>query len=340
LPWRACTSRPRIKRLVGSTRRPEQLGDLGGFAGMFAMPAGLVDPVLVSCTDGVGTKLLVAIAMGKHDTVGIDLVAMSVNDLLVTGASPLFLLDYVACGRLDPVVIEAIVRGIVDGCRQSGCALLGGETAELPGMYADGHYDLAAFAVGVVERAAILGPERVRDGDVVLALPSSGLHSNGYSLARRALLDPEHAALDLSDRLPGGDGMTVGEALLQPTKIYAAAFSALRSHVGAPLHAAAHITGGGLVENPPRVLPDTLAMELDLGAIPQPPVMAAIAAQGVAQSEMHRTFNCGVGMLLCVQPEAVTDVTAALASAGEHAIELGRVVPRRDDRPRVALSPT
>ena len=327
----------RIKRLVGSTRRPEQLGDLGGFAGMFAMPAGLVDPVLVSCTDGVGTKLLVAIAMGKHDTVGIDLVAMSVNDLLVTGASPLFLLDYVACGRLDPGVVEEIVRGIVDGCRQSGCALLGGETAELPGMYAEGHYDLAAFAVGVVERAAILGPDRVREGDVVVALPSSGLHSNGYSLARRALLDPEHAGLGLSDPLPGGDGETVGDALLVPTKIYAAAFSTLRGLAGAPVHAAAHITGGGLVENPPRVLPESLAMELDLGAVTRPRIMEAIAAQGVAESEMRRTFNCGVGMLLCVQPEAAGEVAAVLANADTPAIEVGRVVPRRDDRPRIAL---
>lgn len=327
----------RIRRLVATTRRPEQLGELGGFAGMFAMPAGLKDPVLVSCTDGVGTKLLVAIAMGKHDTVGIDLVAMSVNDLLVTGASPLFLLDYIACGSLDPAVVEQIVTGIVAGCRQSSCALLGGETAELPGMYAEGHYDLAAFAVGVVERAEIWGPDRVREGDVVVALPSSGLHSNGYSLARRALLDPAHAGLALGDPLEGGAGQTVGEALLTPTRIYAAEFDRLRGLAGRPVHAAAHITGGGLVDNPPRVLPEALGMELDLSTIARPPVMAAIAAQGVDEAEMQRTFNCGIGMLVVVDAAAASEVTAALATVDTPAPVIGRIVPRRADRPRIAL---
>ncbi len=319
----------RIKALVSSTRRPEQIDDIGGFAGMMSLPGGLADPVLVACTDGVGTKLLVAIAMDRHDTVGIDLVAMSVNDLLVTGAQPLFLLDYIACGRLSPDFVEQIIRGVVEGCRQSGCALLGGETAELPGLYADGHYDLAAFAVGVVDRAKTLGPTRVRAGDVALGLRASGLHSNGYSLARKALLDPAHAGLRLHDPLPSDPtGRSVGEALLTPTRIYEYAFGPLRRLVEAPLRGAAHITGGGLLENPQRALGDGLAVELDLSAVPCPPTMAAIAAQGVAPQEMLRTFNCGLGMVLYVAAEHEALVHATLRRVGEEAIPLGRVVPR------------
>jgi phosphoribosylformylglycinamidine cyclo-ligase len=318
----------RIRKLVATTRRPEQLSDIGGFAGLIGLPQGMTDPVLVSGTDGTGTKVLVAIALGKHDTIGIDLVAMSVNDLLVTGARPLFLLDYIACGKLDPAVVEAIVSGICEGCRQSGAALLGGEMAEHPGMHAPGHYDLAAFAVGVVERDGVLGPERVNEGDAVLALPSSGLHSNGYSLARRALLDPDYAGLSLAQPLPGGTGQTVGEALLEPTIIYEKAFAAIRALDGMPLVAAAHITGGGLVENPPRVLPETLAMELDLGGVKPSPVFAAIAAQGVAHKEMLRTFNCGVGMLLVVAKERADEVSAALAAAGQANLRVGGVVAR------------
>lgn len=328
----------RIKALVAKTRRPEQVSDIGGFAGMMGLPAGMHEPLLVSCADGVGTKLLVAIAMDRHDTVGIDLVAMNVNDLLVTGAEPLFLLDYIACATLRPDVIEALVSGIVEGCQQSGCALLGGETAELPGMYAPGHYDLAAFAVGVVERARVLGPERVREGDVVLALPSSGLHSNGYSLARKALLDPAHAGLSLTDPLPGNPGSTVGEALLTPTRIYAPAFAVLRVLGGAPLHAAAHITGGGLIENPPRVLPPGLGMTLDLSSVPRPPVLAAIAAQGVSEDELRLTFNCGVGMLLVVEADAVDPVQLALAAIDEPSFHVGRVVARSGDAPAVTFA--
>jgi phosphoribosylformylglycinamidine cyclo-ligase len=327
----------RIKALVASTRRPEQVSEIGGFAGMMGLPAGLREPLLVSCTDGVGTKLLVSIAMGRHDTVGIDLVAMNVNDLLVTGAEPLFLLDYIACAALDPDTVEALVRGIVEGCRQSGCSLLGGETAELPGMYAAGHYDLAAFAVGVVERSAVLGPARVREGDAVLALPSSGLHSNGYSLARKALLHPEHGGLALHDALPGGQGETVGEVLLTPTRIYAPAFATLRALPGAPVHAAAHITGGGLVENPPRVLPPGLAIELSVSAVPRPQVFHAIAAQGVHEDEMRLVFNCGVGMLLVVDAEAVGAVQAALAAQREPSFEVGRVVRRGTHAPAVVF---
>jgi phosphoribosylformylglycinamidine cyclo-ligase len=327
----------RIKALVASTRRPEQVSDLGGFAGMMGLPAGMRQPLLVSCADGVGTKLLVAIAMDRHDTVGIDLVAMNVNDLLVTGAEPLFLLDYIACATLVPDTIEALVRGVVEGCRQSGCALLGGETAEMPGMYAAGHYDLAAFAVGVVERDAVLGPARVREGDAVLALPSSGLHSNGYSLARKALLDPLHAGLGLHDPWPGGHGQTVGEVLLTPTRIYAPAFAALRGLPGAPVHAAAHITGGGLVENPPRVLPPGLALALDLTPVPCPAVFDAIAAQGVRVDEMRRTFNCGVGMLLLVEAAAVDAVQLALAAVDEPSFQVGRVVDRGPHAPAVVF---
>lgn len=327
----------RIRAMVARTRRPEQVGDLGGFAGMIGLPPGVEQPLLVSCADGVGTKLLVAIALDRHDTVGIDLVAMNVNDLLVTGAEPLFVLDYIACATVRPDTIEALVAGIVEGCRQCGAALLGGETAELPGMYAPGHYDLAAFAVGVVGRAATLGPARVNAGDVVLALPSSGLHSNGYSLARKALLDPAYGGLALDAPLPGGDGQTVGETLLTPTRIYGAALAALRALPDRPLHAAAHITGGGLIDNPPRVVPESLALALDLRPVPGLPIFEAIAAQGVDRQQMRRTFNCGIGMLLLVDADAVTTVQAALADVDEPSFVVGRVIPRGPDTPPVAF---
>lgn len=320
----------RIKALVASTRRPEQVGGVGGFAGLMGLPAGLHEPVLVSCADGVGTKLLLAIALDRHDTVGIDLVAMNVNDLLVTGAQPLFVLDYIACGTLRPGQIEALVSGIANGCRQCGAALLGGETAELPGMYAEGHYDLAAFAVGVVERDQIWGPDRVRDGDVVLALPSSGLHSNGYSLARKALLEPRYAGLALEDPFPGeapGE-LTVGDVLLKPTRIYGRAFEVLRALPDGVVHAAAHITGGGLLENPPRALPEDFAVALDLSAVPCPAVFDLIAAQGVDGEEMRRTFNCGVGMLVWVEASAADAVIEALAAEDEACHRVGTVIPR------------
>lgn len=317
----------RIKNIVATTRRPEQLGSLGGFAGMMGLPAGMRDPVLVSCTDGVGTKVMIAIMLDQHDTIGIDLVAMSVNDLLCTGAKTLFLLDYIACGKLEPHVMEALVDGIANGCRQAECALLGGEMAEHPGMHEPGHYDLAAFAVGAVERAGILEPKRVRAGDRVMALLSSGLHSNGYSLARRALLDAAHAGLTLDERLEGSDD-TIGQAMLRPTIIYERAFAAIRELEGEPLHGAANITGGGLLENPQRAVTEDLAVELDLSAVPMPPIMSLIAKQGVAREEMLRTFNCGVGMLLYVDPDRVGDVKTALEKAGQASAEVGRVVAR------------
>lgn len=329
----------RIGKLVESTRRPEQLSSIGGFAGLIGMPAGMRDPVLVSCADGVGTKLLVAIAMDRHDTVGIDLVAMNVNDLLVTGAQPFFVLDYVAVGKVRPDVVEGIVAGIAEGCRQSGAALLGGETAELPGMYQEGHYDLAAFAVGVADRDALWGPERARDGDVILALPSSGLHSNGYSLARKALLDPAHGNLALDAPLPSDTSRTVGEALLEPTLIYAPAFASLRALEGGPVHGAAHITGGGLVENPQRPLPETLAVEMAATGVERPAILREVMAQGVPEDEVRRTFNCGMGMLLYVDPDRVQEVRDTLAGLKIDAQPVGRVIPRTGaDGPRVLFT--
>jgi len=318
----------RIRALVGRTRQPGQIDELGGFAGMMALPGGMEAPVLVSCTDGVGTKLLIAIALGRHDTVGIDLVAMNVNDLVCTGARPLFVLDYIASGRLDPGEVEAIVSGIVEGCVRSSCALLGGETAELPGMYADGHYDLAAFAVGVVERRAAWGPHRTRIGDAVIALPSTGLHSNGYSLARKALLDPAYADLQLDAPLPGADGQSVGEVLLTPTAIYVQPLLAVGA-LGDAVHAAAHITGGGLLENPPRGVGDDMAVRLDLRSLPIPAVFSAIAGAGVPLPEMRRTFNMGVGMLLYVARERSGEVQAALEATGQPSLLVGSIVERR-----------
>ncbi|HEX8951992.1 MAG TPA: phosphoribosylformylglycinamidine cyclo-ligase [Polyangia bacterium] len=296
----------RIKPHVKRTLRPEVIGGLGGFGGLFSVPRGYTDPVLVSGTDGVGTKLKVAFATGRHDTIGIDLVAMCVNDVAVSGAEPLFFLDYFASGKLDVAVGEAVVKGIAEGCQQAGCALIGGETAELPGMYTDGEYDLAGFAVGIVERAKILDGARIKPGDVVLGVASSGLHSNGYSLARR-VLSIDHDA----------------EALLAPTRIYVRAIRAALA--AADVKGLAHITGGGLVENPPRILADGLVMRLDERSWPQLPVFAKIAASGVARSEMRRTFNCGLGLVAVVAPADAERVCAAFESAGERAFVVGDI---------------
>jgi phosphoribosylformylglycinamidine cyclo-ligase len=296
----------RIKPHVRRTFRPEVIGDLGGFGGLFAVPRGYTDPVLVSGTDGVGTKLKVAFATGRHDTIGIDLVAMCVNDIAVSGAEPLFFLDYFASGRLQVEVGEAVVRGIAEGCRQAGCALIGGETAELPGMYADGEYDLAGFAVGIVERSKILDGARIRPGDVVLGVASSGLHSNGYSLARRVLSIETDA-----------------ELLLAPTRIYVRAIRAALA--AGDVKGFAHITGGGLVENPPRVLTDGLVMRLDERRWPEPEVFRKIAAAGVARNEMRRTFNCGLGLVAVVAPADVEPVRAALEAAGEQTFVVGDI---------------
>jgi len=302
----------RIKPHARKTFRKEVIGGLGGFGGLFALPPGYQEPVLVSGTDGVGTKLKVAFATGKHDTIGIDLVAMCVNDIAVGGAEPLFFLDYFASGKLDVEVGEQVVAGIAEGCRQAGCALIGGETAELPGMYADGEYDLAGFAVGVVERSKIIDGARIAPGDQVVGLASSGIHSNGYSLARKVLT-------------PTNDSMAKwGLAMLTPTRIYV---RALKSAMGAgELRGAAHITGGGLVENPPRVLADGLVMKLDERRWPEPEIFSAIAKAGVERAEMRRTFNCGLGMVLVVPASDVAPVMKACEAAGERAFHVGEIV--------------
>ena len=321
----------RIKPLAAATRRPELLGGIGGFAGLCGLPAGYREPVLVSGTDGVGTKLKLAFAADAHDTIGIDLVAMCVNDIVTVGAEPLFFLDYFATGRLDVDRGEAVVRGIAEGCSQAGCMLLGGETAELPGFYQDGEYDLAGFAVGVVEREEILDGKAVRAGDLLLGLASSGLHSNGYSLARRALL--EEAKLSL-DETPDGFDSTLGEALLRPTRIYVKAVRAALQAASGAVHALCHVTGGGIPGNLPRVLPEGLGADVRADH-PVPPIFDLIAKSGgVELAEMRRTFNLGVGLVLAVTPDAAPAVRSALEAAGETVFELGTVVERSEE-PRV-----
>ena len=317
-------SSDRIARLAKPTRIPEVIADVGGFAGLCALPTGLVDPILVSGTDGVGTKLKVAFATGIHDTVGIDLVAMCVNDVITIGARPLFFLDYFGTGRLDVDVGEAVVRGIAQGCRLAGCALLGGETAELPGMYASGEYDLAGFAVGVVERSEILDGQRTIATDKVIAVASSGLHSNGYSLARKVLVD--ELRLGMRDYVPEL-GMTLGEALLVPTKIYAQAIRTLLASCRSGIRGISHITGGGLGGNLPRVLPEGLGARLDLTSYERPSIFRLLAKGGpVGEQEMRRTFNLGVGMTVVVANDSVAAALAALDSAGERAWVLGEVI--------------
>jgi phosphoribosylformylglycinamidine cyclo-ligase len=317
----------RIRPLARATMRPEVVSGIGGFAALCKLPGGLAEPILVSGTDGVGTKLKTALATGRHDTVGVDLVAMCVNDVLVTGAEPLFFLDYFAAGKLDVDVAARVIAGIADGCRQAGCALVGGETAELPGLYADHDYDLAGFCVGVVDRAQIRPRADLADGDVVIGLPSSGLHSNGHSLARKVLL--EVLALPFEATPPELGGATVADALLTPTIIYAAAFRAI---AGLPWKAAAHITGGGLLENPPRIFApdaaDPLAVELDPRTWDVPGVMKLVAGAGVSEPELRRTFNGGLGMLIVVAPADVEAALTALAPWQGRAV--GRLVPRAD----------
>jgi phosphoribosylformylglycinamidine cyclo-ligase len=318
----------RIVKLAKPTRIPEVISDVGGFAGLCALPTGLAEPILVSGTDGVGTKLKVAFATGVHDTVGIDLVAMCVNDVVTVGARPLFFLDYFATGKLDLDVGEAVVRGIAEGCKQAGCALLGGETAELPGMYADGEYDLAGFSVGVVDRKKMLDGKAARVGDVVIGVASSGLHSNGFSLARRVFEGSMKKAMsDRVDEL----GATVGQALLVPTKIYARAVAALLAEVGDAVHGLSHITGGGLGGNLPRVLPDHLGATLDLSAYERPAIFRVIAEGGpVEEAEMRRTFNLGVGLCAVVDKGSVDRALASLRGAGETAFVLGEIVETGD----------
>jgi phosphoribosylformylglycinamidine cyclo-ligase len=314
----------RIAPLAKRTRIPEVLADVGGFAGLCALPGGMNEPVLVSGTDGVGTKLKVAFATGVHDTVGIDLVAMCVNDVVTAGARPLFFLDYFGTGKLEVGVAEAVIRGIAEERAARADAALGGETAELPGMYAPGEYDLAGFAVGVVERSAILDGKRVRPGDVAIGVVSSGLHSNGYSLARHVI--EGKMGLSMNDPLPGL-GKTAGEALLVPTRIYAKPVAALREVCGDGVHALSHITGGGLPGNVPRVLPEGLGVRLQLSSYERPAIFRVIQEGGpVDEPEMRRTFNLGVGLVAIVDPARVEPALAALRGAGEQAWVLGEVI--------------
>jgi phosphoribosylformylglycinamidine cyclo-ligase len=313
----------RIKPHVKRTFRPEVLTELGGFAGLCALPRGYKDPVLVACTDGVGTKLKLAFVTGRHDTVGVDLVAMSVNDMVVSGAEPLLFLDYFAAGKLDVGIAEQVVKGIADGCKEAGCALIGGETAELPGFYQGGEYDLAGFCVGVVERNGAADGRSIVAGDVLLGLASSGFHSNGYSLVRKVFL--EHAGLAL-DAVPEDLGEPLVDALLRPTKIYVRSLRKL--YAAGMLKGASHITGGGLVDNPTRMLPKDarLKLQIDTRAWQWPPLFRLLARLGnVSVEEMRRTFNLGIGMVVCVAAERAAEAEALLAEAGERVYRLGRV---------------
>ena len=314
----------RIKPLAKATMRPEVLGGIGGFAALCRLPTGYREPILVSGTDGVGTKLKTAFASGRHDTIGIDLVAMCVNDVLVTGAEPLFFLDYFATGALSVDTAATVIAGIAEGCKQSGCALVGGETAELPGLYHGSDYDLAGFCVGVVEKSEIRPHRNLLAGDVVIGLPSAGLHSNGHSLARKVVFETLGLALDARPELLGGS--SVADEMIRPTIIYASAFAKLRE-AKVPWKGAAHITGGGLLENPPRIFADdALAVELDPRTWDVPGVMKLIATAGVDEHEMRRTFNMGLGMTIVVSPDAADRTVSLLAD--RQARIVGRLVPR------------
>jgi phosphoribosylformylglycinamidine cyclo-ligase len=314
-------AKERIGKLVESTFTAGVVGGFGGFGGMFRFPAGLDKPVLVSSADGVGTKIKVAIEAGRHDTIGRDLVNHCVNDILVQGALPLFFLDYVAFGKLEPTVVEAVVAGVAAGCRENGCALIGGETAEMPGLYTPPDYDLAGFIVGYVEEKRILGPQRVRPDDVVLGLPSSGLHTNGYSLARKIVKD--RLRLAPRDAFPGGGG-TVADVLLTEHRSYLPALKPVLDRV----HALAHITGGGLPGNLDRVLPPTIDAVIDTSSWEVPRVFRVLMEAGAVEpAEMYRTFNMGVGMVVICRPSDVEAVLSAAARAGAPGWILGSLRP-------------
>ncbi len=322
----------RIRESVASTRRPGVLGDLGGFGGCFEIPSGYQAPVLVSGTDGVGTKLKIAQALNRHDTIGIDLVAMCVNDVLTSGAEPLYFLDYLATGKLAPDQLADVVAGVAAGCRQAGCALLGGETAEMPGFYGPGEYDLAGFCVGIVEKAAMLDGSQVAVGDVAIALPSSGVHSNGYSLVRKIMAEAPRSdrptpGYDWAECPPELGGQSLGEALLTPTQIYVQPIlQALRS--GLPIHAMAHITGGGLPENLPRCLGPEQSLALTPDSWPIPPIFPWLAQAGaVPPAALYDTFNMGVGFVVLVPPGVVESAIATFADQGIAAYAIGEVIP-------------
>jgi phosphoribosylformylglycinamidine cyclo-ligase len=313
----------RIKATTQKTRRPEVLGNLGGFGALCALPEKYQEPLLVAGTDGVGTKLDIANQLGKHDSIGIDLVAMCVNDLIVQGAEPLFFLDYYATSKLNVSIAEHVVRGIGDGCIQSGCALIGGETAEMPGMYQGDTYDLAGFCVGVVEKKKLIDGTTVKSGDTLIALPSSGIHSNGYSLVRKVL---ELAEITLPSNEMIGDSK-LDDVLLTPTRIYVRSLLALMEKY--TCKALAHITGGGLTENIPRVLPDHLAASINLDSWSRPAIFDWLQLKGnIIDVEMLKTFNCGVGMVICVDPNDADGVIETLQSLGEEAWRIGEVIEK------------
>ena len=319
-----------IKPLVRATRRPGADAEIGGFGGLFDLrAAGFKDPVLVAANDGVGTKVKIAIEAGIYDTIGIDLVAMCVNDIVVQGAEPLFFLDYFATGKLDPKQGALLVKGIAAACVESGCALIGGETAEMPGLYANGDFDLAGFAVGAAERGTLLPKAGLGVGDVVFGLPSSGVHSNGFSLVRRIVA---RTGLAWDVPAPFEPSRTLAEALLTPTKLYVKPLLAALKATDA-ISALAHVTGGGFPENLPRVLPESVSVRLDLEAFAPPPVFGWLAKEGpLAQAEMLRTFNCGIGMVVFARREGADEAAAALRAAGLGAIEIGRLVAREAER--------
>ncbi|MDW0109533.1 phosphoribosylformylglycinamidine cyclo-ligase [Sporosarcina aquimarina] len=313
----------RMKKHVQKTMRPQVLNSLGGFGGMFDLSGlNLREPVLVSGTDGVGTKLLLAMMMDKHESIGIDCVAMCVNDIVVQGAEPLYFLDYIACGKAEPEKIESIVKGIADGCVQAGCALIGGETAEMPGLYSDEEYDLAGFTVGACEKQDLITGETILAGDCIIGLASSGIHSNGYSLVRKVLL--EDAEMDLFDFIPEL-GCKLGDELLKPTKIYVKSIlAALRDY---EIKGMAHITGGGFVENFPRMMPESLGVEIESGTWEIPPIFKFLEQKGsIPREDMYNIFNMGIGMALVVKEDAVDALIAFFEKHGEQAYRIGRVV--------------
>lgn len=310
-----------IKESVKATYRPEVLGDLGGFGGLFALSTKYKQPVLVSGTDGVGTKLRLAFLLNRHDTIGQDAVAMCVNDILVQGAEPLFFLDYLAVGKLLPEQVADVVKGVAAACKASGCALIGGETAEMAGFYPEGEYDIAGFAVGAVERDAIITSKRVEEGDILLGLPSSGVHSNGYSLVRKIVFDKKGMK---GDEFIPELGTSIGEELLTPTRLYPSVCLPLVEKFD--IHGMVHITGGGFYENIPRALPESMGAIIDADAWSMPPIFKLLQAWGnVDWREMYRTFNMGIGMILIVSPKDAQEIQAHLASRGETVYEIGRV---------------
>ncbi|MGJ9417244.1 phosphoribosylformylglycinamidine cyclo-ligase [Massilia sp. CMS3.1] len=319
-----------IKPFAKRTMREGVLGGIGGFGGLFEISKKFKEPVLVSGTDGVGTKLKLAFELNRHDTVGIDLVAMSVNDILVQGAEPLFFLDYFACGKLDVPTATAVVKGIAQGCEQSGCALLGGETAEMPGMYPDGEYDLAGFAVGAVEKSQIIDGSKIAPGDVVLGLASSGIHSNGYSLVRK-IIDVAKPDLEADFH-----GRKLSDVLMAPTRIYVKPLLALMASM--EVKGLVHITGGGLVENIPRVLQDHLTAVLDGKSWTMPPLFQWLQQHGgVADAEMHRVFNCGIGMTVIVSKEDADTAMAQLQAAGETVYRIGEIRAREEGQAQTVV---